>query len=465
MIGAGLLLAGCSGTTSSGNTAPADVAGVSILAPSSPEQALLELSELLLQDADTVVVSGDLADEDALELAETLGAPLLPDVAETRSELRRLGVDQVLALEPPSEVGAAEVFESVTDALQEYESGSEGNENPGAGALILWPDDESAAVNHLVALSGSTVRPAPAGDPRTDGELIEAVSGSESAIIAFGGAELEYPLSAIAAGAEQLWGGYLLLPNRHYIALYGHPSGPGLGLLGEQGPAESVERVQNLVAEYEAVGEGQFVPMFEIIATVASSEIGPDGDYSEETPIETLRPLVDTAREANIAVVLDLQPGRDNFLNQAREYEELLLEPHVGLALDPEWRLGPDEVHLRQIGSVDAAEVNEVSAWLAALTRENNLPQKMFVLHQFQPRMIANREILNTTHPELSTVIHVDGQGPPGAKIGTWNYIRENAPENVFWGWKNFIDEDEPMLTPQQTWQQVSPIPDLVTYQ
>ena len=34
--------------------------------------------------------------------------------------------------------------------------------------------------------------------------------------------------------------------------------------------------------------------------------------------------------------------------------------PYVGLALDPEWRLAPDQVHLRQIGSVGIDEVNGV---------------------------------------------------------------------------------------------------------
>ena len=40
-------------------------------------------------------------------------------------------------------------------------------------------------------------------------------------------------------------------------------------------------------------------------------------------------------------VVLDLQPGYTDFLAQAQRYEEFLAQPHVGLALDPEWRLAP----------------------------------------------------------------------------------------------------------------------------
>jgi hypothetical protein len=68
-------------------------------------------------------------------------------------------------------------------------------------------------------------------------------------------------------------------------------------------------------------------------------------------------------------VILDLQPGRTDFLTQAMIYEEFLRLPHVGLALDPEWRLEPNQVHLRQIGSVDAAEINQVGNWLASLVR------------------------------------------------------------------------------------------------
>jgi hypothetical protein len=38
-------------------------------------------------------------------------------------------------------------------------------------------------------------------------------------------------------------------------------------------------------------------------------------------------------------------------------------------------------------------------------------------------------------------------------------------PANVYWGWKNFVDEDSPMLTPEQTIDQALPTPELITYQ
>ena len=104
------------------------------------------------------------------------------------------------------------------------------------------------------------------------------------------------------------------------------------------------------------------VPALEIIATIASRSAGGDGDYSAESSVAKLRPLVDAAGRAGTYVVLDLQPGRSTFLSQAKRYRELLLEPHVGLALDPEWRLKPGQRHLKQVGSVTASEINDVSA-------------------------------------------------------------------------------------------------------
>src|SRR5690606_16843167 len=122
------------------------------------------------------------------------------------------------------------------------------------------------------------------------------------------------------------------------------------------------------------------------------------------------------------------------------------------------------QVHLRQIGSVGVDEVNATLTWVADLTREAALPQKLLILHQFQQRMISERERLDTSRPEVAVLIHADGQGSQPAKQGTWAALRRDAPAGVWWGWKNFYDEDVPMLTPEQTFA-VQPVPDFVSYQ
>lgn len=317
-------------------------------------------------------------------------------------------------------------------------------------------------MSHLIELVGGTSKVV-AKEPRKDPESITTIQQSRDVVVV---SKNRYRFEAVYQGARAVNDSFLFFPENRIIALYGHPETKALGVLGAQGPKKSVRRIKELVEKYERVAPDEtFVPAFEIIATVASADAGKRKDYSRRTPIKTLEPLVDAAEKAGVLVVLDLQPGRASMLEQAKYYEPLLKRPHVGLALDPEWKLGPKGKHLVRIGHVKAKEVNEVSAWLAELTRENILPQKLFVLHQFTPHMIRQRSKVVTSHPELATVIHVDGQGPPAAKHGTWRRVRSGAPKGVRWGWKNFYKEDKPMLTVRKTWRQVKPHPALITYQ
>lgn len=272
------------------------------------------------------------------------------------------------------------------------------------------------------------------------------------------------PASGIASRLELPGGGQVLFPGRRIVALYGTPGTPILGLLGEQDLPGSIGRVKAIAADYQSLTEDVVVPAFEIIVTIASASAEENGSYSRELPVESFVPWVEGARDAGLYVVLDLQPGRTDFLSQARRYEQLLVYPNVGLGLDPEWRLLPDQVHRRQIGSVQIGEVNAVSEYLAQLTRKNILPQKLLVLHQFRPSMVHDRHNLDTSREELAIVIHADGHGSPAAKAESWRRLRANAPEGVWWGWKNFIDEDKPMLTPEQTYS-VEPIPEFISYQ
>jgi len=277
---------------------------------------------------------------------------------------------------------------------------------------------------------------------------------------------LSWHLQVVRSGVQLPGGGYRMFPDRRFVALYGHPEGPALGLLGEQGIEDAIVRAREHAEQYTELSTATIVPAFEIIATIASAGPTSRGDYSRRTPIQTLRPWVEAAGEAGLYVVLDLQPGRADFLSQAQEYEELLRLPYVGLALDPEWRLRSDEVHLRQIGSVGIDEVNEVASWLADLTRDQALPQKLFVLHQFRLSMIRDREQLDTTRPELAYLIHVDGQGGQEAKDATYRALTTlDPPAGVWWGWKNFYDEDIPGLRSPADTLAVTPSPVFVTYQ
>ena len=350
---------------------------------------------------------------------------------------------------------------------------------PDAAALLV--DTHAAPAGTAVAAAtaraaGLPVVDVPGADPRATSAAVQALTGVATVVAvgsSFGDAARLGPRVASAStGVELPGGGQLVFPDpasapgvdgKRYVALYGTPGTPALGVLGEQDVPATIARAAQTAEPYRGLTADTVVPTLEIIATIASSGPEADGSYSRPRSVDELRPLVEAAQAAGQAVVIDLQPGRTDFLTQAQQYAELLAYPHVGLALDPEWRLAPDQVHLRQIGSVGIDEVNATADWLATYTRDRQLPQKMFLLHQFSLRMITDRERLHTGHDELAMIIHADGQGSQPAKAGTWTALHQGAPD-VHWGWKNFYDEDTPMLDPAQTYA-VQPVPDLVTYQ
>lgn len=418
----------------------------------------------------------------------------VPADAETVAEATGLSLDEeeivaaegdvaaVAGLDPEGPVALTVDDAAASDAAASDAAASDGADvdplpefpraEPAEGTVVLAGDDAAPAAVATARAAGARVQLMQGTtDPRASADVVAALSdeGTE-AVVALGaglGAEpgFDRKVETAATGTELPGGGQLLFPGRMMVALYGFPGSGALGVLGEQPVDASIQRARDTAAPYESLVEAPVVPAFEIIVTVASEFAGPDGNYSTESPVESVRPWVDAAGAAGLYVILDLQPGRTDFVAQAELYRPLLELPHVGLALDPEWRLGPGEVHLTQIGSVGIDEVNRVVGWLADLTAEKRLPQKLLVLHQFRVDMLPGLERLDRSRDELAIMIHADGQGPQASKQDTWRTLHANAPAGLAWGWKNFYDEDAPMLTPQQTIEQVQPVPELVTYQ
>jgi hypothetical protein len=478
---------------------------LTVISSPTDEQSALDASRTLFDSSPVVFLApGDdsATQEAAAHVSVELGVPLLiaPTVgAETSSdaaaassdaldtELDRLATRTVVVVGDVGELDVGEGFgatenidvirtDATEQALDEATSALPAIDRAtplgDTIALALEGSEQIAAVATSQAAGLAIVEvPASTPNPQASSAVIEALHASPATKTlaigaAFGGeAALEWKIRTAQTGDQLPGGGQLLFPSHQFVAIYGAPGTGSLGVLGEQDAAGSVQRARDVAAPYTGLTDKTVVPMFEIIATVAAGSAGADGDYSNELDIERLRPWVDAATAAGMYVVIDLQPGRTDFLTQAKRYESLLALPNVGLAIDPEWRLAPDQVPLKQIGQVSAAEVNAVTTWLADLTNSRGLPQKMVVLHQFQLKMLQNRDQIDTSRPELAMLIHADGQGAQPDKQATWRALHEGAPAGIAWGWKNFYDEDAPMLTPEQTVTDVSPLPDLITYQ
>jgi hypothetical protein len=341
---------------------------------------------------------------------------------------------------------------------------------PLAVAPVTPATTATTAMTVTAQVAGAVTVPVRGDDPRGDPTAITALAAIRPTRVLAAGAgfgpasQLAHRVAVAATGVQLPGGGQLVFPGHRLVALYGNPESPGLGALGEQDLPASIARARQMAAPYQALSSVPVVPAFEIIATVALSSPGPEGTYSAVTSLAALRPWVEQATAAGFYVILDLQPGRASLLDQAKLYEPLLAMPNVGLALDAEWKLQPGQLPLQQIGSVSITEVNSVVHWLAGLTAELHLPQKVLVLHQFQLSMIQDEQYLDTHNDDLAIIVHMDGQGTQEVKQETWDTITAAAPHGVFFGWKNFFVKDHPMLSPQGTMSKV-PAPVMISYQ
>jgi hypothetical protein len=486
---AGALLATTACTTSAPEPEPVapriatPEAVVTTAASGTAAERALETSRALWTSSPVVVVAPDDQPEAVAEAAEQgdrLGAPVLLtadglDVAGEVARLDAVTVATVGEVDPAlgdADAGADTDTDTDAEVVPADEVDPSGARDADSSTLVVVSGPDDVAASATARAAGAELLPLPQGvtDLQQDASVVDAMGASDAdATLAVGSsfaeaAHLDWSVAAARSGVELPGGGQRFFPDRRFVALYGAPGTSALGVPGEQDVAATVQRAADVAASYRTSSDRPVVPMLEVIATVAAGDAGPDGDYSNELDPGRLRPYVEAAAAAGQYVVLDLQPGRTDFLTQAKRYESLLAEPNVGLALDPEWRLAPDQVPLAQIGGVDAAEVDAVSSWLADLVDARALPPKLFVLHEFRSSMLRDRASIDLGRPELTTLVHVDGQGSQPDKQATWRALHDGAPD-VAWGWKNFYDEDEPMLTPEQTMTDVSPTPDLVTYQ
>ncbi|HRK47879.1 MAG TPA: hypothetical protein PK324_19765, partial [Nocardioides sp.] len=241
------------------------------------------------------------------------------------------------------------------------------------------------------------------------------------------------PPATLPGGATSIFGG-----GKFLVAYYGTAQTGALGVLGETSPTKMARRVERAAKPFARANQPTQI-VFELIVSIADRYAGKGGDYSHDIPRAEVQKYIDAAHRHDALLLLDIQPGRADFLTAAKRWAWALKDPYVGLALDPEWRMGKHGVPGTRIGSVDASEVNRVSAWLRDLTERHALPQKLFVLHQFRTDMIDHIGQIKQRRG-LVMVQHVDGFGTPGQKLDTYHAVAR--PAQFFMGFKLFYDED-----------------------
>jgi hypothetical protein len=263
-----------------------------------------------------------------------------------------------------------------------------------------------------------------------------------------------------AKPAELPLGGRRLFPDYRVVAYYGAPQSHELGALGIGSPDYAAARLARQAKAY--VKKTRPVQLaFELLVDVANHDPGNDGLYRTRQPPAIIQRYLNAARRHKALLVLDIQPGHADFLKETRHLDRWLREPDVGLALDPEWHT-PDAVPGTVIGSVQASTVNAVARHVAAIVRHYNLPEKLFVVHQFTPNMIAGKAQVEQP-PGLAVTMNVDGFGDRPNKVSKYREFTHDGT-HFHRGYKLFYEEDTGLMKPRSVLA-LQPPPDFVVYE
>jgi hypothetical protein len=272
--------------------------------------------------------------------------------------------------------------------------------------------------------------------------------------------------------AELARGGRIVLPHYRLVAYYGAPQHDELGALGIGTPDQAAQKLLHQAGGFSRPGR-PVMPVFELIVTLAQADAGQDGTYRIRQTPAVIDGYLAAVRRIKGLLILDVQPGQSTFVDEVKALAPYLAQPDVGLALDPEWNLPAGHVPGREIGSTDAATVNQISYYLARIRRLRDLPQKVLIVHQFTDGMVRNRDQIRD-RAGVAIVHNVDGFGNADAKKNVYDQLSYRSGAGTvsrrppgggrFNGLKLFYKEDTGLMSPAQALG-FEPPPDVIVYE
>ena len=305
---------------------------------------------------------------------------------------------------------------------------------------------------------------APSSPTTPDGVTTPPESSAPSA--ATSGTPTARPTESADDGPTLPRGGRELFPKYRLVGYAGLTGSKTLGRLGT-GPLD--QRVRELERRARPYAKGRdILPVLEVIATVVQGSAGRDGKYRVRISDKQIATYLKAARKRKALLLLNIQPGRSEFLPEAKAFERWLREPDVGVALDPEWAMDAGQRPGGAYGHTTGAELNRTAAYLAQLVKRHDLPEKVMVYHQVAASVVRRESGLKA-HDGVAIVKSVDGLGPPGPKINTYRVVNRTTPKHVHAGFKLFFTEDRRgrtgrLMTPREVLA-LRPRPEYVMYE
>ena len=258
-----------------------------------------------------------------------------------------------------------------------------------------------------------------------------------------------------------------ILPFSRIVAYYGNFYSTSMGVLGQYPAPEMLSRLQAAAQSWrDADPSTPVIPAIHYIAVTAQGQPGFDGKYRSRMPPSEIDKAVALANDINGLTFLDIQPAQSTVQEEVPLLDHYLEMPTVHLGIDPEFYMHNGKKPGTVIGTIDASDINFVTAHLAQLVDENHLPPKILIIHRFTQGMVTNYKDI-VIRPEVQIVMDFDGWGHQANKISAYQDFIEDEPVE-FTGFKLFYKNDvrdgSTMLTPSQVLA-LTPKPLYIQYQ
>ncbi|MBC7569560.1 MAG: hypothetical protein H7319_07495 [Spirosoma sp.] len=260
-----------------------------------------------------------------------------------------------------------------------------------------------------------------------------------------------------------------ILPKHRIFAYYGNPHSKKMGILGKYEKEEMLRRLDQEIKNWEKADTTNtpIQPALHLVAITAQGSPGKDGGYRLRMSDRTIKKVIRWGNEHNALVFLDIQRGHAPLGPEMKYLEKYLKLPFVHLGIDPEFSMVTGARPGAKIGSYDAADINQAVQFLSKVSKENNLPPKILVVHRFTQGMVKNYKNIKLD-PNVQIVMDMDGWGPPVLKKDSYlAYIKKEPVQ--YTGFKLFYDNDfrkkgSRIMTPKEVLN-LDPVPLYIQYQ
>ncbi len=234
-----------------------------------------------------------------------------------------------------------------------------------------------------------------------------------------------------------------ILPFHRIVAYYGNLSSNRMGALGKWPKNEMIPKLLSEVKKWsDADSVIKSIPALHYIAVTAQGAAGKDGKWRLRMPFRQIDTVISWAKEINAQVFIDVQVGLSDVQSELPLFEKYLIMPNVHFGIDPEFAMKAKDNKRpgTVIGSLDAADINWMSNYLAGLVRKNNIPPKILMVHRFTQGMVTNADKIKV-QPEVQIVMDMDGWGGPAKKKDSYYSWIYKQPVQ-FTGFKLFYVND-----------------------